>query len=86
MALCVGDVLNALQLPAMANDMLALADRIARNREIAGLHYPSDSAAGVALATAILPLLKTPLPPGPGGAPKTWYQLAFDNAYQEWNP
>jgi hypothetical protein len=31
----------------------ALACRIARNREIAGLHYPSDSAAGKHLATEI---------------------------------
>jgi len=30
-----------------------LAHRIARNREIAGLHYPSDSRAGVVLAEAI---------------------------------
>jgi membrane-associated phospholipid phosphatase len=30
-----------------------LAHRIARNREIAGLHYPSDSKAGVILAQAI---------------------------------
>jgi len=30
-----------------------LADRIARNREIAGLHYPSDSRAGVTLGAAI---------------------------------
>jgi hypothetical protein len=30
-----------------------LADRIARNREIAGLHYPSDTRAGVKLAKAI---------------------------------
>jgi membrane-associated phospholipid phosphatase len=31
-----------------------LANRIARNRELAGLHYPSDSAAGVKLAGAIV--------------------------------
>ncbi|MGD4150926.1 hypothetical protein QT608_22480, partial [Xanthomonas citri pv. citri] len=30
-----------------------LADRISRNREIAGLHYPSDTRAGVTLAAAI---------------------------------
>ncbi len=32
------------------------AARIARNREIAGVHYPSDSAAGKALAEQFLPL------------------------------
>ena len=66
MALCMYDVLagtpNANPWPASplspadANnwkiDLLALADRIARNREIAGLHYPSDSWGGVQLATA----------------------------------
>jgi hypothetical protein len=33
--------------------LVFLADRIARNREIAGLHYPSDTRAGVTLAGAI---------------------------------
>ena len=37
----------------MATPLKVLADRIARNREIAGLHYPSDTAAGVTLAEAI---------------------------------
>jgi len=37
-------------LAAMATDLQALADRIARNREIAGLHYPSDTQAGIDLA------------------------------------
>jgi len=40
-------------------DLDALAARIARNREIAGLHYPSDSAAGLVLATGIVPLLNS---------------------------
>jgi hypothetical protein len=31
-------------------DLTVLADMIARNREIAGLHYPGDSAAGARLA------------------------------------
>ena len=34
---------------------LAKAGRIAKNREFAGLHYESDSAAGVALANSLLP-------------------------------
>ena len=36
-----------------STDLLALAERIARNREIAGLHYPSDSWGGLQLATNI---------------------------------
>jgi membrane-associated phospholipid phosphatase len=37
----------------IAQSLAVLAGRIARNREIAGLHYPSDTAAGVKLAGAI---------------------------------
>src|SRR5262249_57034663 len=44
---------------ALSADLDALAVRIARNREIAGLHYPSDSAAGLVLATGIVPLLNS---------------------------
>jgi membrane-associated phospholipid phosphatase len=35
----------------------AMAQRIARNREVLGLHYPSDSAAGRDLADFTFPLL-----------------------------
>jgi membrane-associated phospholipid phosphatase len=55
-----------------------LADRIARNREIAGLHYPSDSSAGVTLAAAItakILLDKTYLPK---------FAELVDNAKREW--
>jgi hypothetical protein len=38
--------------------LYALAARIGRNREIAGLHYPSDTEAGKKLAQDILPFLK----------------------------
>ena len=37
--------------------LINLADSIALNREIAGLHYPSDSEAGTELAAQIWPLL-----------------------------
>ncbi|WP_439579026.1 phosphatase PAP2 family protein [Elioraea sp.] len=36
----------------------AMAERIARNREVLGLHYPSDTAAGRTLAERIWPTLK----------------------------
>jgi membrane-associated phospholipid phosphatase len=60
-AKCVQLVLpaaDAMTAPLTA-DLDALAARIARNREIAGLHYPTDSAAGLVLATGIVPLLNS---------------------------
>ncbi len=52
MALCMGDVLRDCHwaVDNVTDDLWTLADRIARNREIAGLHYPSDTAAGKAIA------------------------------------
>jgi hypothetical protein len=35
-----------------------LAERVARNREVLGLHYPRDSAAGKDLANNVLPLFR----------------------------
>jgi hypothetical protein len=59
-AAVLDDILStAPQRAAMRNDLAALAWRIARNREIAGLHYPSDSQAGKKLADDILPYLKS---------------------------
>jgi len=43
--------------PKNASVYLKSAERIARNREIAGLHYPSDSAAGRALAQQLFAVL-----------------------------
>jgi acid phosphatase (class A) len=34
-----------------------VTDRVARNREVLGMHYPSDSRAGKKLAEATAPLL-----------------------------
>jgi hypothetical protein len=46
--------------PGTPNDFLLdrLAERVARNREVLGLHYPSDSAAGKQLAQSALPMLQ----------------------------
>jgi membrane-associated phospholipid phosphatase len=46
-------------IPTASLDALdRLAQRVARNREVLGLHYPSDSALGQKLAQWTLPLLK----------------------------
>lgn len=87
MALCMddvfaGDALHA-ELPqrkTMVDDLMTLADRIARNREIAGLHYASDTAAGVALAYGIRPFLNT----AAAGGVQSRYQQAVKAAKGEW--
>lgn len=43
--------------PKNADAYMNSAERIAKNREIAGVHYPSDSEAGKLLAEQLLPLL-----------------------------
>jgi hypothetical protein len=57
MAINASGVLVAEEKDHWSAVLLTLADRIARNREIAGLHYPSDSAAGRALADELIELL-----------------------------
>jgi hypothetical protein len=58
MARCVAYLLNEAGVPqpdrdALSADLFVLADRVARNREIAGLHYRSDSQGGAALAESL---------------------------------
>lgn len=65
---------NQAKYQALNVDLEALANRIARNREIAGLHYAQDSEAGAALAQSILPLLQ-------GTAV---YNSALNSARGEW--
>jgi hypothetical protein len=46
-------------IPTASYDALdRLADRVSRNREVLGLHYPSDSAFGKEIARWTLPLLQ----------------------------
>ena len=89
MALCMVDVLATWpDAGDVTDDIWTLADRIARNREIAGLHYPSDTDAGKLLAQAIKPLLtaQIPNPLGAGQAAinQTWYPAALAAAKLEW--
>jgi hypothetical protein len=79
MALCMGDVLSVLpqqDQKNMADDLWTLADCIAHNREIAGLHYPSDTAGGKAYAYWIHYLINN--------ASQTHYNQAVTAAQAEW--
>jgi acid phosphatase (class A) len=59
MAATLGQVFEGKTQNGVLPAVRALAERIAVNREIAGLHYASDTAAGRLLAEALLPILKT---------------------------
>ena len=65
---------------AMQPGLDALAARIARNREIAGLHYPSDTVGGQTLATNIFK--KILLNAGSNGL--TSYADVLSKAQSEW--
>jgi membrane-associated phospholipid phosphatase len=84
-ALCMEHVLQGVlpgtlitgDLGAVSSNLRTLALRIARNREIAGLHYPTDSAAGRKLADTIVPFLISM-------ASTTWFGKAVAAAKGEW--
>jgi membrane-associated phospholipid phosphatase len=68
-SLCLAEVMpHAVKTPYIGNTtdpdyanstaLTRLAQRIARNREVLGLHYPSDSKAGRALAEGTFKILK----------------------------
>jgi hypothetical protein len=61
-----------------------LAKRITRNRQIAGLHYQSDSDAGEELAKYAYNLLRTAMPPAPGYKKKSRFDLTVEEAQKEW--
>jgi hypothetical protein len=54
-ALVLGDVTGRKEI---GDAMWSIADEVAENREYAGLHYQSDSLAGVQLAKGMLPFFK----------------------------
>ncbi len=76
MSLCLGDVLaqatgqpRPTKVTDLPEPLLRIAQRVARNREVLGLHYPSDSAAGLDLAEQTFPILR-PAPPWPRSWPR----------------
>jgi membrane-associated phospholipid phosphatase len=84
-ALCMEHVLRGIlpatpptdDLGAVSSNLRALALRVARNREIAGLHYPTDSVAGRTLAATIAPFLTRM-------GEDTWFGKAVTAAKAEW--
>jgi hypothetical protein len=57
-ALSVGEIFEGDTNAAMRAPLLALANRIGRNREVAGVHFPADTRASAVLAPEIFDLLK----------------------------
>jgi hypothetical protein len=55
-----GTGLSAADQNVLNTDLAVLAASIARNREIAGLHYPGDSAGGARLADLLATSILTP--------------------------
>jgi hypothetical protein len=71
MAHCAGAVR-----PDMRDLLIRLADQIGKNREIAGLHFPSDTAAGIDFAGQLFDLVQK--------VPSV--TKALDDARAEWMP
>src|SRR5204863_9667068 len=66
-------------------DLRVLAYRIARNREIVGLHYATDTAAGRVLARDLFTWLTTDVLVGGGMVPSVpSYRQAITDAKGEW--
>jgi hypothetical protein len=81
MALCMERVLTASTMPAadravLVENMTVLARRVARNRELAGLHYRSDGVGGATLAAQVLAGLTM--------ATSTRFDAAINAAKAEW--
>jgi hypothetical protein len=59
--LCLAEVMpKAASTPNYRSPLQRTAQRIARNREVIGVHYPSDSAAGEKLAQMSFMILMEP--------------------------
>jgi hypothetical protein len=94
MALCVKEVLPTGTVQNALGEVIdELADRIARNREIAGLHFESDSKAGVNLAQSLLDVLSSntlpmtwpqSIPPAPNAPTERRFQHIRNAAQGEW--
>jgi hypothetical protein len=83
-ARCATAILQATPGQGISLVLTRLADRIARNREIAGLHYPSDTAAGVSLASSLFSILTDEsVMPHLTGQPST-FAVAMTAAQAEW--
>ena len=63
---------------ALTDNLAVLADRIARNRELAGLHYESDSKGGAELAKVLFGVLTN------SASPIKLFDEAVAGAVAEW--
>jgi membrane-associated phospholipid phosphatase len=80
---CVTHVLTEAGIPqtdldTLTADLWVLAERVARNREIAGLHYESDSIGGTELSAILFGVLTNT------SAPLATFDLAVSDAANEW--
>jgi hypothetical protein len=82
-ATCAAAILPAGLNPIVTDTLVALADRIARNREIAGLHFHDDTLGGIDLAANIFEFLETDRQLG-STATIPRYRDLFDAAAAEW--
>jgi hypothetical protein len=70
--------------PGLADVANALAARVGRNREIAGLHWPSDTKAGVDLAGKIFAMLTDTAFMRNGASTPSRFERMIDAAKAEW--
>jgi acid phosphatase (class A) len=73
-ALAVGSIFQGGMATAMTAQLTAMANRIGHNREVAGVHFQSDTDAGRDLATSVFDLL----------AELPSFIVVRDAARQEW--
>ena len=83
MSLCMRHLLTQAAVPqpdfdALTKDLAVLADRIARNRELGGLHFANDSKGGAELAKALFATLTDP------SSPVAKFDEAIGEAKSEW--